>query len=114
QHRLVVHRQRRNFNWGTFDQVTFTKARSSLRSEVIIAPGFRLMTVDDEAMLAGVALIDQHSLNSSDAAILAVYLRFARAQSPDAPSCVLVASDQRLLRAADAEGLITLNPERIP
>jgi hypothetical protein len=45
--------QRRNFNRGTFDRVTFTKARSSLRSEVILAPGFRLMTLGDEAILAG-------------------------------------------------------------
>lgn len=106
--------QRRNFNRGTFDLITFTKARSSLRSEVIMASGFRLMTLDDEAMLAGVALIDQHNLNASDAAILAAYLRYTRGQPSAAPSRLLIASDQRFLRAADAEGLKTLNPEMIP
>jgi predicted nucleic acid-binding protein len=70
--------QRRNFNRGTFDLATFTKARSSLRSEVILAPGFQLMTVDDEAILTAVTLIDRHNLNASDAAILAAYCRYAR------------------------------------
>jgi hypothetical protein len=43
-----------------------------------------------------------------------VYLRFARAQSPAAPACLLVTADQRLLRAAAAEGLQTLDPEQLP
>ena len=29
------------------------------------------------------------------------------------PSCVLVSADQRLLRAAQAEGVQTLNPEQL-
>ena len=40
---------------------------------------------------------------------LTVMLEVAR--SSDAPPCVLVASDKRLLRAAELEGLRTLNPE---
>ena len=35
------------------------------------------------------------------------------ARSEDAPECVVVASDKRLLRAAEAEGLQTLNPETV-
>lgn len=36
------------------------------------------------------------------------------AQSFAGSPCALVASDQRLLRAAEAEGLATLNPELLP
>jgi len=37
-------------------------------------------------------------------------LGFARAQ-PVTTTCILVAADQRLLRASQAEGLMAVNPE---
>jgi len=48
-------------------------------------------------------------LNSTDAAILTMLLDLM--QSPVAPSYVLVAADQRLLRAAHSEGVRTLDPQ---
>jgi hypothetical protein len=57
---------------------------------------------------------NQHNLNASDAIVLLAYLRYARAQSPAAPPCLLVAADQRMLRAAAAEGLPTFDPEQLP
>ncbi|MCI0463268.1 MAG: hypothetical protein L0Z62_40495 [Gemmataceae bacterium] len=50
--------------------------------------------------------------HSTDASILAAFLKYAGQQLPTT-ACVLLAADQRLLRAAQAEGLKTLNPERI-
>jgi hypothetical protein len=70
--------------------------------------------VDDAAIFAGVALMEQYNVNATDAAILAVFLRYTQARAPGAPACVLIAADQRLLAAAQAEGLSTLNPETIP
>ena len=54
--------------------------------------------------------MQSHNINSADAAILATYLRFQRATSEP---CLLVASDKRLNRAAEAEGLKSLNPEEV-
>ncbi len=54
-----------------------------------------------------------NSLDTTDAALLATYLRYAQAQPAGAGTSVLIAADQRLLRAAAAEGLIILDPEAI-
>ena len=51
--------------------------------------------------------MDQYNLNSSDAAILASYMR-SICLGFRSGSAVIVAADQRLLRAAAAEGLATL------
>jgi hypothetical protein len=56
----------------------------------------------------------QHNLNATDAAILTMLLDYVQALPPGSPTCVLVSADKRLLRAADAEGLATLDPEAIP
>lgn len=47
----------------------------------------------------------------ADASILMSFISFAQAQAGVA-TCILVAVDQRLLRAAHAEGLTTFNPEQ--
>jgi hypothetical protein len=39
--------------------------------------------------------------------------RHAPSPDPGLPTCVLVTSDQRLLRAAAAEGLAALDPEMV-
>jgi predicted nucleic acid-binding protein len=104
---------RRRLNQGVLSLAEFSSARLALRRDLFAQPGFDLLPVDDASFLACIALIDQHNLNSSDAALLETYLRYNRAQPPGSPTCVLVASDQRLIRAADLEGLATLNPEKI-
>jgi hypothetical protein len=105
---------RRKFNSGLFDAATFDAARSLLRLEVLVRPDFRLMTLDDKALLGGIPLVDPHSLNASDAAVLFAYLRYARAPLSAAAPSVLIAADQRLIRAAQGEGLPTLSPELLP
>jgi len=105
---------RRKFNQGVLTPDQFREARLNLREEILINPDFDLLTVDDADILDGIALNDRYNLNASDAAILAAYLRYARSRTPGLPTCVLVAADQRFLRAANAEGLSTLNPESVP
>jgi hypothetical protein len=85
-----------------------------LRNEVLLDPAFQFITISDEDFLAGIVLTDQHNLNSSDAAILASYLRYMRAQPLASPTSILVAADHRLIRAANTEGLRALNPEIVP
>ena len=86
----------------------------SLRAvaEVIDDPDFGVLGIEFGDIIGGIDLIDRHNLNSADASILASFLGFAQAQ-PAGTVCVLAAADQRLLRAAQAEGLTTFNPERI-
>jgi hypothetical protein len=57
------------------------------------------------------ALIVAHSINSTDAVTLRSALAIARKLRAGGDDLVLVASDQRLLRAAQAEGLSTFDPE---
>ena len=56
-------------------------------------------------------LIETHSLNSVDAMVLRSALDVATELRSIGDTLVLVASDQRLLRAARAEGLQIFNPE---
>lgn len=57
---------------------------------------------------ASIRYIFRHSLNATDALHLFVALRLDGSVNS---RVTMVSSDSRLLRAADAEGLITLNPE---
>ena len=101
---------RRKRNQGAITPSAFSIARRLLDAEVVYGAGFALMTIDDTAVLG---LADAHNINSTDAAILAVYLDYARSLPPSDPICVLVAADRRLLRAAAVEGMQTLNPESV-
>jgi hypothetical protein len=69
---------RRKFNGRVIDLATFNRARLLLRQEVLWNPDFVLLSVEDVDFVDGVLLADAHSLNSSDAALLHAYLRFAR------------------------------------
>ncbi|MBV9849050.1 MAG: hypothetical protein JO250_05100 [Armatimonadetes bacterium] len=104
---------RRKFNGGLLDPLAFQQARLAIENEVLLGLNFGLLTMDDADILSGIALTDRHNINSTDAAILSALGRYVQAQPPAAPTCLLVAADQRLLRAASAEGLRTLNPELI-
>ena len=104
---------RRKLNQGAISISAFTTARRLLDMEVFYGAGFDLMSIDDTEVLAGIGLSDGHNINSTDAAILRVYLDYSRSLLPADPVCILVASDKRLLRAAATEGVRTLNPETV-
>jgi predicted nucleic acid-binding protein len=103
----------RKRNRGDISTVFFHSAVTLLRDEVRLGSEWILLTVDDTSVLSGLDLVQRHNLNTADAAILETHLRFVRSQPPDSPTSVLVAADTRLLRAAEAEGLTTLNPETV-
>lgn len=100
----------RKRNRSDISEEAFRAAKTALRDEVTGRDSFDLLTVDDAAVFSGIALIEQHNINATDAAILALFLRFARLFTPP---CVVVAADERLIRAAEAEGLKTMNPELV-
>lgn len=104
----------RCLNRGAISRTSFAQAISALETETILNPDLSVLALDDTDVLTGVGLIQQHNLNSVDAALLAAILRFDRLRPPGSPPLVLVAADLRLLRAAQADGLTTLNPEHLP
>jgi predicted nucleic acid-binding protein len=100
----------RKRNQGVLTNSSYQVSVSALEIDVIDDDDFVVLDVPSSAILAGINLIQQHNLNASDAAILATYLLYARILGSP---CLLIASDQRFLRAASAEGLTTLDPETV-
>lgn len=95
---------------GEISTTTFVAGRELFQSETLHSLSFSLLAVDTIDVLAGLVFMEKYSLNSSDAAILAVFLRYATLVNEP---CVVVAADSRLVRAATAEGLRALNPELV-
>ncbi|MCG9131426.1 type II toxin-antitoxin system VapC family toxin [Candidatus Poribacteria bacterium] len=102
--------RKRNDNRITSHQ--FERATTHLRHEVINnQSGFKTISAPDSLVWDSIRLIEMHSLNSVDAMVLRSALDTATELRSTADRLVLVASDQRLLRAAHAEGLQIFNPE---
>ena len=106
-HAILVRKR----NSGIIKPSTYSAAASLLQNEVIYGEDFGVLSVEDDAILGGIELITRHNINSADASVLMTYLQFAAEATTFGTSCLLVATDRRLLRAAQAEGLDTLNPE---
>ena len=104
----------RRLNGGIIDLPSFTAAVTALQTEVVHSGDFGLLPIGERAVFASVATVRVHNLTATDAAILTALLGHVRALPAGGSACVLVASDRRLLRAAHAEGLATLNPEAVP
>lgn len=102
----------RKRNDGRITLQQFIKAMTLLKSEVIDANSdFKTISISEELIWNSMSLIDVHSLNSVDALVLRSALDIDIELSNDGDKLVLVASDQRLLRAANSEGLLVFNPE---
>ena len=90
----------------------FAESTTYLKSEIIdIQSNFRKLSVPDALVWDSMRLIETHSLNSVDAIVLRSALDIAAELRNTDDTLVLIASDQRLLRAARTEGLHTFNPE---
>ncbi len=102
----------RKRNDGRITSPQFERAVTHLRREVINNQSdFKTISVPDLLVWNSIPLIENHSLNSVDAMVLRSALDVATELRRTGDSLVLVASDQRLLRAARAEGLQVFNPE---
>ena len=100
----------RKRNAGKVPAAAFAQAMINLAGEITNHAQVRKLTADNTLVNAAIPLIEQHSVNSTDGIILRSALDLAvqlRAASDD---LTLVASDQRLLKAAQAEGLSTFDP----
>lgn len=93
----------------------FRQAGINLDYEVIDnQSGFRTIPVPNSLIWRSMDLIEIHSLNSVDAIVLRSALDIAAGCRDTNDELVLVASDQRLLRAASSEELLVFNPEIHP
>ena len=101
----------RRKNLGRISAGSLAQALLHLSREVVHAPNLRKIEPISGLVTAALAHIQAHAINATDAIGLHAALglaQFARTRGDD---LVLVASDQRLLRAAQAEGLRILDPE---
>ncbi len=102
----------RKFNRGAIASVAFHAAKSALRIELINDPEFVLLSIDDIAFYLGIALMEAHNLNATDAALLILFQSYIQTFAPDSrTNFLLVAADERLVRAARLEGMPAINPE---
>jgi predicted nucleic acid-binding protein len=101
----------RKKNDGRLSLTDFAQATTNLHREVISAADFRTLEASNDLILAALRLIERHSINSNDALVLQSALDAASALRGGGDDLILVAADQRLVRAAQAEGLTTFNPE---
>jgi predicted nucleic acid-binding protein len=103
----------RRHNAGVIDDMEFELATRNLRAEIVAAADFPMQSVADSLVLASLPLIERHSLNATDALILRSALDAVGELRARGDDLVLVASDLRLIAAAQAEGLLTFNPEAL-
>jgi predicted nucleic acid-binding protein len=104
----------RRRNTGALTAAAYQRASNALRSELIAAGRVLLKPAEDALVFASLPLIEQHSINSTDALVLRSALDLAVAVRAAGDDLVLVGADLRLLRAAAAEGLAAFNPETDP
>jgi predicted nucleic acid-binding protein len=101
----------RRKNAGKLSLALFSQGLIELSQEIIHSPSLRKVEPTNSLVIASLAHISKHSVNSTDAIALHAAIGLAQNVRTRGDDLVLVASDQRLLRAAQAERLATFNPE---
>jgi predicted nucleic acid-binding protein len=101
----------RRRNSGRMTPAQYHFAVRQFRAEV--GPAAAVEIVDVTRLLAdrAVAFIERYSINSTDAILLRSALDLVTILRGRTNDLFLAAGDRRLLRAAQAEGLATFNPE---
>ena len=100
----------RRKNAGQLSAVDYSQALVDFGAEIVSSRIVHKVAAGNAVVAAALSLIEVHSINGTDAIVLRLALDSAARLRP-ADDVVLVASDQRLLRAAQAERLLTFNPE---
>lgn len=101
----------RKRNAGVLSVKIFSQALHTFQTEVLQAATVQKLVADNALVTDSLPLIITHSINATDAILLRSAIDLATILRGQGDDLVLVASDQRLLRAAQAEGLVTFNPE---
>jgi len=101
----------RKRNAGVISRAYFGQSLLNFDAEIARARNISKVSVTRRLVTTSFPLIVAHSINSTDALTLKSALAIARKLRAGGDDLVLVAADQRLLRAAGAEGLNGFNPE---
>jgi predicted nucleic acid-binding protein len=104
----VVSVLNRHRNAGRVTQSLFNMAYIYFEAD---SRRIRLLSVRNHQIDASVRLLLTHNLNATDALHLQVALEVQSRLSKQGDTLLIFAADQRLLRAAQAEGLTIFNPE---
>ena len=107
----VVSLLQRKHNRGQMSAAALAIALADFLRELALSPDLQKLTATDQIVAHSFHLITTHSLNSNDAIILRLGLDRVAELRATGHDLFLAASDQRLLRAAQAEGLATFDPE---
>jgi predicted nucleic acid-binding protein len=101
----------RKRNGGLISPADYSAAISEFRTEVLDAADFGKPPIDNNLIAASIPLLDKHAINATDAVVLQAAPQMIPTLRAVGNDLVLVACDRRLLRAAQAEGLLTFDPE---
>jgi len=101
----------RRRNVGTMTPIQFTAGLNQLEIEMFNSPAVDRVEATNLLAVRSVPFIEPYSINSTDAMALCSALDLAARLRASRSDLVMVSSDQRLLRAAKAEGLTTFDPE---
>lgn len=101
----------RRRNAGHISAAAFAQALAEFGAEMVHETRVRKVFATSTLVTAALRLIPLYSVNATDAIILQSALERATKLRAKGHDLVLVASDQRLLKAAQAEGLATFDPE---
>jgi predicted nucleic acid-binding protein len=101
----------RKRNAGQLSAADYSQALVEFGAEIVSSRTLHKVVAGNAMVTAALPLIEVHSLNATDAILLRLALNLATQLRAAGHDLVLVASDQRLLRAAQAEGLLTFDPE---
>jgi hypothetical protein len=101
----------RRRNAGILPAAAFAQAMINLQGDITSPAQVQKLAADDALVNTAIPLIEQYSVNSTDGIILRSALDPAVQLRAGGDDLTLVASDQRLLKAAQAEGLSTFDSE---
>jgi predicted nucleic acid-binding protein len=101
----------RKRNDSRLSKRSFQQAMIEFKSEIIDREEFSPVPVDDALLLAALELIAKHNLNATDAVILRSALNLQQASSEAETQVMLRTADKRLVRAAQLEDIVVIDPE---
>ena len=101
----------RKRNDGRLSPELYAQASADLDDEIMKRKVVELTSVDDALVRTAASMILKHNLNATDAVVLHSALQSRQIIAASAENCFLCAADKRLNRAAQLEGIATLDPE---
>ena len=101
----------RRKNEGRITTTRFNQLREHFKTEFIDRDEVEQIFPTEDQIADSWDLIEEHSLNSTDAILLQCALDRTNELRIEGDNLVLVSSDKRLIRASQNEGLLTFDPE---